>query len=106
MSDREIKESPFEQGTEERVAYKVTVPTSWGTSPLTSLSVKLYEDPEGLMTDVSATKLSGSATASGQVITTPLVISLTEGTTYRMEVKFTVSEGDTLECWGTIVGKR
>jgi len=100
--DRRIKESPFEQGADESIAYAITIPTSWGTSTLSSLSVKLYEDPNSTNTDRSSTMLSGSASASGQVITTPLVTGLTQNYDYRLEVKFTSSEGNTLECWGII----
>ena len=107
MSDkREFKESPFYQGTDEQIAYKVTVPTSWGTADFTSITNTLYEDPDGDNTDVSATKLSGETTASGQVITTKLVKSLTAGTKYRLEVKFTGSENNVLEAYAIIFAQR
>lgn len=103
---REFKESPFYQGADEQIAYKVTVPTSWGTATLTSLSAVLYEDPDGTNTDVSTTKLSGSTTASAQVITTPIVKSLTAGTKYRLEIKFTSTEANVLECYAIIFAER
>ena len=107
MSDiREFKESPFYQGTDEQIAYKVTVPTSWGTADFTSITNTLYEDPDGTNTDVSETKLSGSTTASSQVITTKLVKSLTAGTKYRLEVKWTSSESNVLEAYAIIFAQR
>ena len=107
MSDkREFIESPFDQGADEQIAYVVTVPTSWGTSTLSSITCKLYSDPDGTNTDVSATSLSGTASATGQVITTQLVKSLTAGVKYRLEVKFTSSEGNVLEAYAIIRGQR
>ena len=107
MSDkREFKESPFYQGADEQIAYLVTVPTSWGTASLTSITCTLYEDPDDANTDVTATKTSGSATASGQVITTKLVKSLTAGTKYGLEVKWTSSESNVLEAFAIIYAQR
>ena len=103
---REIKESPFYQRSDEQIAYTITVPTSWGTSSFSSLSTTLYEDPDGDNTDVSATKVTGSTTASGQVITTGLVKSLTAGKKYRVEVKWTTSESNVVECYGIIYCNR
>ena len=107
MSDkREFKESPFYQGADEQIAYLLTVPTSWGTATLASITNALYEDPAGENDDVSATKLSGSTTATGQVITTMLVKSLTAGTKYRLDVKWTSSESNVLEAYAIIFAQR
>ena len=103
---REFKESPFYQGTDEVLAYTFTVPTSWGTASLTSLSSVLYEDPDGDNTDKTTTMLSGSTTASSQVITTPAVTGLTAGLKYRLEVKWTSSEGNVLEAFAFIFAQR
>ena len=100
--DRQFKESPWEQGADEAVVYTVTIPTSWGTATLTSITCKLYEDPGNANTDRSATMLTGSASASGQVITTQKVTGLTVDMDYRLEVKFTTAEGNVLEAWGII----
>lgn len=97
--DRRIVESPLYQGVDEQVAYQLTV-TPWGSSP-TSIAVVL-KDATG--TDVSSTKLSGSATANGDVITTPKVISLVDGSQYRLEIKFTCS-GNIFEAWVDIIGQ-
>ena len=107
MADkREFKESPFYQGADEQIAYLVTVPTSWGTADFSNLTNTMYKDPDGDNTDVSATNLSGSTTATGQVITTQLVKSLTAGTKYRLEVKWTSSESNVLEAYAIIYAQR
>jgi len=103
---REWKESPFYHGANEQIAYTLTVPTSWGTASLTNLTNTLYEDPDGANTDVSATKLSGSTTASGQVITTKVIISLTAGKKYRLDVQFDTSEGNQEVAFAIVYGQR
>ncbi len=86
-SIREVRESPLPQGIDERIAYTLTT-TPWGSNPGT-LSCALKTLP-GLV-DVSAAKLSGSTTASGDVITSPVVYGLNSGQQYRLEFKFTCS---------------
>ena len=100
--DRRFIESPLEQGVNEEIAYPITVPTTWGTSDFSSITCSLYEDPSGDNTDRSSTMLSGSASSSGQVITTKTVEGLTAGYDYRLVVKFTTSEGNIVEAWGII----
>ncbi len=103
MAIRRVKESPLHQGVDEQVAYALTT-TPWGSSP-GSVSVKLFSlDSTGAKTDVSSTKLTGSPSVDGDVITTPLVISLAAGTDYRMEIKFTCS-GNVFEAWAVIKGE-
>ena len=85
---REVKESPLLQGTDEQIAYKLTT-TPWGSSP-GSVAVTAW-DITTTRTEVTSTVLSGSASTSGDVITTPVVKSLTAGNVYRVECKFTCS---------------
>jgi hypothetical protein len=85
---REVKESPLRQGVDEEIAYKLTT-TPWGSSPGT-VSVAAY-DVTTTRTLVTSTVLSGSASVSGDVITTPVVKSLTADSVYRIEIKFTCS---------------
>lgn len=105
---REVLESPVDQGAEERIAYKVTIPASWGTNPFTDHQGKLYSfDPvTNTYTDVSGTLMTGAQTSSGAVITTPLVISLIEGTTYRYEGRFDTTEGNQEEFYFWIKATR
>ncbi len=95
---REFQSSPWQQGPDEKIAYKVDTANWPGTGNPTNPVVKLYDDAGA---DVSATKLSGSASISGTEITTPLVQSLVEGKSYRLEVKWDRS-GNTLEAFGGI----
>jgi hypothetical protein len=92
---REFKESPLSQGPDERVAYDLnTLP--WGGTP-TSPTVVIKQNGR----DRSADLLTGAAAINGDVITTPLVIDLTRGKKYRLEVKW-INSGNTLEAWGDI----
>lgn len=95
----EIVGSPERQRPDERVAYQITIDASYA-SPSTPVCV-LYDLSTG--TDVSGTKLSGSPSIAGQVLTTPLVIALVAGTTYRLECQF-VSGGNTFEPYLIILG--
>lgn len=86
--------SPRRQGVDERLAYTLTT-TPFAASP-TSASV-LVKDISNAYTDVSASVLSGSPSIAGDVITTPLIQSLTAGHSYRVEVKFETSGSVTYE---------
>jgi hypothetical protein len=91
--------SPEQQRPDERVAYQVTLDASYASpsSPVCTL----YDLSDG--SDVSSTKLSGSAAINGQVFTSPLVISLVAGRKYRLEFQF-VSGGNTFEPYLIIKG--
>jgi len=106
MSERQVNESPFTMGSNEEIAFSVTIPTSWGTANFSDLSVALFEDPFDDNTDVTSTKLSGSASASGQVITTPVVKSLTAGQQYWLSIRFDTSEGNQVSCYAIIEAER
>ena len=94
--NREFKESPMSQGEEEQIAYQLTS-TPWGSTP-TSIVVKIY-DAGG--TDKSTTCLSGTASATGDIITLPVCKSLTAGNRYKLQVKFT-SGGNVYEAFGYV----
>lgn len=85
--------SPEQQRPDERVAYQVTLDSSYA-SPGSAACV--LWDVTDTVTDVTSTKLSGSAAIVGQVFTSPLVIALVAGHTYRLEFQF-VSGGSTFE---------
>ena len=92
------------QGKDESIAYEITT-TSWGSDP-TGVEVKAYEINDGVYTDVSATVLDGSpAAVSGDVITLPLLKSLTINKKYRIEVKFS-SGGSVFEPWFYVICER
>lgn len=101
MRDRQIIESPWEQGSNEKITYTVTIPTTWGSSPASPTAVLYQIVSGGDDTNVSSTSLSGSASVNGQVITTPLVQSLTAGEKYRLRITWT-DTGKTLSAYGII----
>lgn len=98
-SSRRIRESPIYQGVDERIAYTLTT-TPFASSP--SSPVMTIKDIDG--EDVTSDYISGSASVSGDVITTPIIISLTAGVQYRMEIQF-VSSGNTWEAWCDLRGE-
>ena len=102
MNSRKVKESPLEQGVDEQISYTLTT-TPWGSAPV-AVAVKAY-DTTTSFADVSATVLSGAASVGGDVITLPLLKSLTLGHTYRVEVKFTVN-GNIMEAYFEVLAGR
>lgn len=103
-SKREVKESPMEQGTDESIIYTLTT-TPWGSSP-GAITPKVYDITDSAYTDVTTTNMpTGSASASGDVITLPALTALTADHTYRIEVKFTCG-GSTFEAYATVNAKR
>lgn len=96
---REIKESPIYQGEDEQIAYTLTT-TPFGSSP--SSPVVTIKDADG--EDVTSDYASGSASALGDVITTPTILDLVAKTQYRLEIKFT-SSGNVLEAWADLRGE-
>jgi len=96
---RLIKESPLVQGVDERIAYILDT-TPWGGTP--SLPAVVIKSAAGI--DVTATYASGSASVSGDDITTPVIHSLVNDTQYRLEVKFTIS-GNVFEAYAELYGQ-
>ena len=75
------------QGVGEEIAYTLTT-TPWGASPTSvSLTVRDVTDAQP-GADVTATVAPGSCTVAGDVITTPLIKSLTVAHVYRVELAF------------------
>jgi hypothetical protein len=97
---REVKESPIYQGSDEIIAYTLTT-TPWGSSP-SSPTVVIKSLPD--LSDTSVTNLNGAPSVLGDVITTPAVKSLTAGTRYRLEIKFTIS-GNVFETYCIIIAE-
>lgn len=106
-SVREIKEGKQEQGIEEEIIYTLTVPTTWGT-PTGTPTVKGFVLAAGASpSDVTSTVFpTGSASIASQVITLPKFKSLTEGVMYRVEIKFSTSQGDVKEAYALIEATR
>ena len=90
----QVKETGLKQGQDEQISYSLTT-TPWGSTP-SDVAVTAYEGSS--FTVVTDTVLSGSPSVNGDVITTPIVKSLTAGKEYRIEIKFTVG-GNIMECY-------
>lgn len=102
--DRIIIESPLFQGSDEQIAYKLTT-TPWGSTP-TSITAKIYLVETNVWTDYSTSCFGATtSTVSGDVITLPTVKSLTAGSKYRLEIKFS-SGGNIFEPYVIIEAQR
>lgn len=97
----EVNGSPEQQRPDERVAYDLTISTTYPT-PSSPVCVLYDITVKGTETAVAA-KLSGTAAIVGQVLTTPLVIDLVAGRKYRLEMQF-VSGGNKFEPYLIING--
>jgi len=102
MNRREVIEGLLLQGADEQIAYTITT-TPWASTP-TVTGVVAFDITDGKWIDVSATVLSGVASVLGDVITCPILKSLSEGRMYRIEVKFTAS-GNTFEPYFVVKGE-
>ena len=102
---REVKEGIQLQGADETITYKITS-TPWGATP-TSLDAKIYsyDIDTAAYSEVTSSNMTGTASASSDVITLPSIHSLTAGTRYRVEVKFT-SSGNVFEPYFWIYAQR
>ena len=99
---REVVEGLQRQGEDEQIVYTITT-TPWGSDPSNVVVVVTDEsdDSEVVTDDVT----SGSASVSGDVITTPIIQALTAKHLYRVEVKFTCG-GNVFECYFRLQGER
>jgi len=88
---RTIKEGRIQQGAGETVEYNLTT-TPWGSSP-SGTSAAIY-DVADTSSNLASTLMTGSTSVSGDVITLPLIHSLTSGTNYRVEVTFTTGNSE------------
>jgi hypothetical protein len=89
---REAAEGIQEQGADEELIYTITT-TNWGTPTTGAPAIKSYDefaDADSTTTVFSST----SANVSGDVITLPALADLTVGHKYRIEVKFTDTDGN------------
>lgn len=94
MSELAVREGVKTQRQGETLAYSITT-TPWGSSP-SSVTCELWDitDPAD-EDDVSSTKLTGSTSAVGDVITTKKVTSLVKDHRYRLDTFFTDGSGNT-----------
>lgn len=104
LPSRKFDQSPWSQGSNEKIAYEIDF-TKWNpnSTPVTNPLSKIIDITAGGV-DVTATKMSGAATVLGNVVTTGLLINLIPGTEYRLNVYVDI-DGNTLEAWGTIIAE-
>lgn len=95
---RQIEQSPIYQGEDEAVYYTLDT-ADWGGSPSSvSVVVKLAGE------DVSGDILTGSPSVADDVITMPKVANVTNGSHYRLEIKFTTLS-NVVEAWSELIGQ-
>lgn len=100
-ASREVQESPYIQGTNEKIAYALTT-TLLGSSP-TNLVVTVFDISDSdNESDVTVAVTTGTANAAGDVVTTPYIQLLTAGKKYRLQVRFTDSNSNTWEEYAII----
>jgi len=93
ISDREVPESPVEQGAGEKVKYTFDFAT-WGIGSPVNPTLTIWDVTGDVREDVTATALpSGAPSVAGSVVTTPLVQSLVAGHQYRMDCAVEDSDG-------------
>ena len=101
VSIREVVEGIQYQGEDERIIYTINTDAvgDGPTSPI--LTVK---DESNDFADVTSAVAGGSASAVGNIITLPVIHSLTAGKFYRCEVKFDLG-GNEMEPFFRIRGE-
>jgi hypothetical protein len=90
MISREIEQGEQDQGSREQKAYTIDV-TPVGDTPV-SVSWKIWDVSNGDYTDTTSTNMSGSAATTGNLLTSPAVVSLSVGHRYRVAVLYTVGQ--------------
>lgn len=96
MNTRATTPSSFNQGVDEKIAYRLTT-TPWGSSP-SNVVVAAKDLTNNSVVVTSTVFPTNSPSASGDIITLSLLQALTNNHLYRIEIKFDVG-GNTLECY-------
>lgn len=104
---REVIEGPQLHGADETLVYTITT-TPWASSPSvvgTDAKIFSYNVDTHVYTDVTSTNMTGTLSASSDILTLPAINGLTAGVRYRVEVKFTAS-GNVYEPYFWIYAQR
>lgn len=101
---REVLEGAQCQGEDEIVVYTLDVSGN-GNTP-TSIGVEVKDLLNNYANVKDTVMPSGSPTANGNVISLPPLKSLSVGGQYRIEVKYTLDNGNTLEDFFRVIGER
>jgi hypothetical protein len=92
MTAREVIDGVREQGANEKIAYALTVPASWGTPPITAITVTVWDTSVTPWVDVTNVVMpQAAATATDNVISLNRLLGLTAGKLYRVRVHFTIA---------------
>lgn len=98
IEERRFKESPMEQGSDEKIARRLDT-QPWGGNPEAPVTAVLKLNG----VDVSADHLDGSAVIEDtHYIVTSHAYDLVKGTKYRLEVSW-IYAGNTVEAFGDLV---
>lgn len=103
MSERQLRPFKIIQGVNEKIARHFIV-TDWGSSP-SGVVVTAWNISGAARVNVSSTVLIGAVTVTGDEITTPLIGNLTAGVVYRIDIRFTLANGNTYEPYCIIVAE-
>lgn len=99
---REVTEGVQVQGVNEEIAYQLTT-TPWGGSP-SSISVAVFSGLAHLNDVTTLVMPAGTASATGDVITLPVLKDLSRGELYRVRVTFT-SGGSIRSAWFDVLAQ-
>ena len=99
-TDRKIVESELYMGPAEQIAYTLTT-TPWGSSP-SSVACALYDSAGDDVT--SSHQISGSASASGDTITSWVLGSIDANEAYKFVWTFTISSNIEV-AWADVIGQ-
>ena len=98
VAEGTVSQTPAEQ------LIRTLTTTNQASGPVVS-TVKVY-DKDDEDTEVTSTVISGSSSVAGDVITLPKLSSLSEGTLYRVEVKFTEANSNVYEAYFYVQAER
>ena len=105
---RKIRESPLFIGKNEVIPYTLTFSgfDPAAVTTLTSPTCTLFDITSGEPgTDVSGTKLTGTASFSGVIMTLKLISGLADGSRYLLRCQGQ-GGGGTYELWAEVIGER
>lgn len=100
-ASREVIEGRQRQGIDEQIAYVFMLPT--GSAPAYPVFT-LWDVTGGTRTDVTATKLTGAGSVTGDEVTSPLVCALDTGRSYRLQLAYE-TQGNVLSVYVQIDGE-
>ena len=101
---REVTESPIDQGVHEAVAYQFDF-TAAGVSAIVGLPACQLVRADGVDVSGGCMPSGPNGTALGAVATSPIVQSLADGQLYRLYARVTHDGGQVMELFCTLRGR-